>query len=166
MYILSLRTGLISNTCFPSRCVHKGIAKSEICNIARCREIPKHWQISLFWYETFIHFLSFSLSTRGERDTQFLLCRLFLHRPQSTPQLDCPAQSQISTNLFFKITKNLSLSLPGMTSSIPQSHFLPVGFIMTFVIVISSAHERELYSMCAPALSRIVQSPTKPNDKI
>ena len=40
--------------------------------------------------------------------------------------------------------------------------------MMTFVIAISSARERELYSMCAPApaLSRIVQSPTKPNDKI
>ena len=39
---------------------------------------------------------------------------------------------------------------------------------MTFLIVISSAHERELYSMCAPApaLSQIVQSSTKPNDEI
>ena len=39
---------------------------------------------------------------------------------------------------------------------------------MTFVIVTSSVHERELHSMCAPAraLSRIVLSLTKPNDKI
>ena len=39
---------------------------------------------------------------------------------------------------------------------------------MTFVIVTSSAHERELHSICAPAraLSRIVLILTKPNDKI
>ena len=39
---------------------------------------------------------------------------------------------------------------------------------MTFVIVVSSARERELYSMGAPAPapSRIVQNPTKLNDKI
>ena len=43
----------------------------------------------LFWYETFINFLTFSFSTRGERETPFLLCWLFLHRPQSPPpQLD------------------------------------------------------------------------------
>ena len=42
-----------------------------------------------------------------ERETQFLLFWLFLHCPQSTLQLDWPglAQSQISTNCFFKITK-------------------------------------------------------------
>ena len=47
-------------------------------------------------------------------------------------------------------------------------HFLSGVFIMTFVIVTSSARERELYSMCAPerALSQIVLSLTKPNDKI
>ncbi len=38
--------------------------------------------------------------------------------------------------------------LPGMTSFTPQLHFLSGVFIMTFVIVISSARERELHSMC------------------
>ena len=33
----------------------------------------KHWRLSLFRYETFIHFLTFSLSTRGERDTIFTI---------------------------------------------------------------------------------------------
>ena len=32
-----------------------------------------------------------------ERDTQSLQCLQFLHHPPPTPQLDCPAQSQIST---------------------------------------------------------------------
>ena len=96
--------------------------------------------------------------------------------------LDCPARVKISTNwpdkrsahpvatswigltAFLKNHQISSPSLPSMTSFTPQSYFLSGVFIMTFVIVISSAHERELYSMCAPAL--IVQSPTKPNDKI
>ena len=99
------------------------------------------------------------------RETQFLLCWLFLHRPSVNPHLDCPAQSQ---NLNSKMTKIPSPSLLGLMSFTPQSHFLFGVFIMTFVIVISSAREHELYSMCAPApvLSQIVQSPTKPNDKI
>ena len=43
-----------------------------------------------------------------ERETQFLLCWLFLHRPQSTappPSETGPVESQISTNVFFEITK-------------------------------------------------------------
>ena len=70
--------------------------------------------------------------------------------------------------LFFKITKNPSPSLPGMTSFTSQSHFPSGVFIMTSVIVTSSAHEREQHSMCTPAraLSQIVLSLTKPNDKI
>ena len=71
-------------------------------------------------------------------------------------------QRQISTNCFFKkITKIPSPSLPGLTSFTPQSHFISGVFIMTFVIVTSSARERELYSMCAPARAL---SLTKPND--
>ena len=67
----------------------------------------------------------------------------------NSPSWSGPAQSQISTNVFFEITKNLSHSLPGMTSFTPQSHFLSGVSIMTFVIAISSAHERVLYSICA-----------------
>ena len=33
-----------------------------------------------------------------ERETQFLLCWLFLHRSLVNPQLNCPAQSPISTH--------------------------------------------------------------------
>ena len=41
-----------------------------------------------------------------ERETQFLLCWLFLHRPQSTPQLDWPGpESNLNWHIFSKITK-------------------------------------------------------------
>ena len=75
------------------------------------------------------------------------------------------AQSWIST--LFEITKFSGHRFLAWRYSHP-SHISIWGFIMKFVIVISSAHEHELYSVCvwAPALSRIVQSPTKPNDKI
>ena len=42
-----------------------------------------------------------------------------------------------------------SPSFRGRTSFTPQSNFLSGVFIMIFVIVISSARQRELYSMCA-----------------
>ena len=68
------------------------------CNIAmiRIRETfimykmhrnpAKYWRLSLFRYETFITFLTFWLSTREERErqTQFLLCWLFVQRQLST----------------------------------------------------------------------------------
>ena len=110
-----------------------------------------------------------SFDTRRERHTIFTRLTVPTSPTVNSPSWTGPAQSQMSTNVFFEITKNLGPSFPGITSFTPQSHFLTGGFIMTFVIVISSAHERELYSMCATpalALSRIVQSPTKPNDKI
>ena len=98
----------------------------------------KHWWLSWFKYETFIIFFKFRFLTRGERDTQFFLCWLFVHRQLSThwlnqrtrahrsPWLDWPhpgpkinslrPASNLNSLLLFKITKNPSPSLPGMTS--------------------------------------------------
>ena len=77
----------------------------------------------------------------------------------------CLAQRQISTSCFFFKSPRIPAH---RFRAWPHLHFLSGFFIMTFVIVTSSARERELYSMCAPecALSRIVLSLTKPNDKI
>ena len=123
-------------------------------------------------------FLTFSFSTRGERETQFLLCWLFLHHPQSTPQLNSLAQSPISTNwpnkraahsvalswtalaqvqnstdvFFSKITKIPSPSFPGLKSFTPQSYFPSGVFMMTFM------------NTCTKSWT--VQSLNKPNDKI
>ena len=128
-----------------------------------------------------------------ERETQFLLCWLFhltkqtcctSRRPQTgltlsrfKSQLASPkpknqlASSSVRSQLiaFFQNTKNPSPSLLGMMSFTPQSYFLSGVLIMTSVIVTSSARVCEhLRSMCVPAcaLSRIVLSLTKPNDKI
>ena len=55
--------------------------------------------------------------------------------------------------LIFKILKFSEPSLPGMTSSTLQPHFLFGGFIMTMVIVISFACERKTVAIDnAPAL--------------
>ena len=137
--------------------------------------------------------MTFSFSTRGERDTIFTMLTVstsFFSRlpswtlsPESESQLTDPTNTRASCSpqtglasrsfksqltLFSKITKIPSSSLPGMMSFTPQFYFLSGVFIMTFVIFTSSARKRELHSMCAPArvLSQIVLSLTKPNDKI
>ena len=101
----------------------------------------------LFRYETFITFLTlvFQHEERETHNFYYADCSYIAH--SQPPQLDWagPAQSQISTNVFFKITKFSAHRFRAFT---PQSYFLSGGFIMIFVIVISSAHERELYSMC------------------
>ena len=125
--------------------------------ICRCREIRNTEDSPLFRYKMFINFLTLVFSIRGERNNFYYAdCTIWPKKRAAypvAPRWTGPAQSRISTNVFFKITKNLSPSLPGMTSFTPQSHFLSGGFIMTFVIVISSARVREQYSMsAAPAL--------------
>ena len=137
----------------------------------------KHWRLSWIKYETFITFLTFRFSTRGERDTHFFTMltvpsdpttRGASRRPNWTRQgsdLNSlrPASNLNSLFFFQKSPKILSPSLPGMTSFISPVHFLSGVFIMTSVIVTSYLH-----SMCAPtrALSRTVLSLTKPKDKI
>ena len=140
----------------------------------------------------FITFLTFRFSTRGESDTQFLLCWLFhltgpraahsqdptrfvqsqisTHWPnkhsrilQQTTGLALPKfESQLASNCFLKILKNPSPSLPGMTS-----FKSPVLFPIRVFFIMTSEREH-LHSMCthSRALSRKVLSLTKPKDKI
>ena len=110
----------------------------------------KHWRLSWFRYETFITFFKFRFSTRRKRDTIFL-CWLFVHRQLSThwPNQHACALPQF-TNLsgltqvrkinslrlnpnlnslfLFKITKNPSPSLLGMTSFTSPVSFPICGF--------------------------------------
>ena len=109
--------------------------------IKRSQRNPKNtkpWRLSWYRYETFITFSKLRFSTRGERDT-ILLCWLFVHRQLSTHwfnQRACahPAvhkhtgvaqvrkinslrlSPNLNSLLLFKITKNPSPSLSGMTS--------------------------------------------------
>ena len=144
-----------------------------------CIGIPKHWRLSLIQVQNYYWLLEFSLLTREERDNFYYAdYSIWPINARHIPltQLDWSRQgpkinslrptSNLNSLLFFKITKNPSPSLSGMTSFEPQSHFHSGVFITTSVIVTSSVHEREdLRSMCAPtrALTWIVQSLTKPN---
>ena len=128
---------------------------------------------------------------RRERDTIFL-CWLFVHRqlsthwpnqrmcvpcsPQTGPALPKSEKStrfvyvQISTHcFFFKITKNPSPSLLGMTSFTSPVTFLIWGFyydILDYHILPEHAGTPALMSSPTHALSRKVLSLTKPKDKI
>ena len=151
------------------------------CKMFICIGIPKHWRFSLVQIRNVYWLLEFSLWTRGERDIIFLLCWPFhltqqtrgaSHRPQ-TGLASSSFKSQLaSPNFGSQLTaffENPIPSLQCMTSFTPQSYFLSGLFIMTSVIVTSSPREREhLRSMCVPAraLSRIVLSLTKQNNKI
>ena len=60
----------------------------------------------LFRYKTSIYFLTFSFSTRGERDTISTMVTVpTLPTVNPPPSWTGPVQSQISTNCFFEITK-------------------------------------------------------------
>ena len=59
-----------------------------------------------------------------ERETKFLLCWLFLHRPSVNSQLDCPAQCQISTNWPNKRAAHpVAPSWTGLDQSQISTHF-------------------------------------------
>ena len=137
-----------------------------------------------FRYKMFINFFWLLVFRHKERESQFLLCWLF-HLTQQhaahpvvpnwpglarAKKSTCFVQRQISTNCFFKKSPKFSAHhFRAWRHSHPQSYSLSRVFIMTSVIVTSSACEHEyLHSMCAPAcaLSWIVLSLTIPNDKI
>ena len=148
------------------------------------RNPEKHWRLSLFTYKTFITFLTFRFSTRGERDTIFTMLTIppdpTMHSISRKPNWPVHAKARksisllsvpISTNYFFfkNPPKSSAHRFQAWCHSHPQSYFLSGFFIMTSVIVTSSPREHEhLRSMCAPtcALSQIVLSLTKPKDKI
>ena len=102
--------------------------------------------------------------TRRERHNFYHTdCSYIAYSHTPTPARLARARIKSQLTFFFQITKNLSPSFPGMTSFTPQSHFLSGVFIITFVIVISSAHERELYSMCVGTCTRTKPNSSKPN---
>ena len=109
-------------------------------------------------------------STRGERHNSYyanptqraehlVMFKISDCRDPKNPTTSSTAQIQLSTDSFSK-------------SSNSQDHHSNLisclGFIMTMVIVISFAHERKTVpnDYAPELLTRIVQSPTKLNDKI
>ena len=164
--------------------IYKNIQMREMFTCIGIPKFAKHWRLSLFRYETFITFMTFRFSTRGERDTIFPMLtvpsdpttRSVSRRPNwpGLAQIRKPTRFvlvQISTHCFFfkNHPKSSSHRFRAWRHSHSQSYFLSGVFIMTSVIITSSPREREhLRSMCAPTrvLSRIVLSLTKLKDKI
>ena len=164
---------------------HCNIAKYEYMKYSDTWNVHMHRNpetLSLFRYETF-DFLSLVFRHKERETHNFYYAdrsiwpnNRAVHPVTPTGLASSSFKSQLASpsfgsqlTAFFQNHQNPSPSLPGMTSFAPQSHFLSGFFIMTFVIVTSSALECEhLHSMCAPAraLSRIVLSLTKLNDKI
>ena len=137
-----------------------------------CIGIPKHWRLSSFRYETFYYFLDFYVfDTRRERVTRFLLCWLFVQRqlsihwpnirtciPQQTTGLASPrfvsqlASSSLKSQLtaFFKIPKNPSPSLPGMTSFTSRVPFPLRVFFLHLWLSHPPRARRNTCAQCVP----------------
>ena len=96
-----------------------------------------------------------------ERDTQFLLCWLNYLTPQTRCASCSPALSRISTNCFFKITKFSAHCFRAWRHSHPSPIF-SLGFLLWHLWM-----SYPLWTnVNTGTKSRIVQSPTKLNDKI
>ena len=156
-----------------------------MCDIYWCNEIRNTDDSPLFMYETFINFLTI-VFRHEERETHFLICWLYYLTQQthpvapkisvgrdlqssivSTPSWTGPAQSQISTNVFFKITKFSAHRFRAWRHSHP-SRISYLGFLLwhlwlSYPLCVSGNCAQ---CVCTCTNSRIVQSPTKLNDKI
>ena len=137
------------------------------CSIYICMSNTKHWRLSLFKYETFIH-LTFSLLTRGEGERYTIFT---MQTVPTSPTVNSPAglpQPRVKSQLvsFSKSPKISAHHFHAWRHSHP-SPISYLGFLLWHLW--SFVRKRELYSMCAaPAIAQswIVQSPTKRNDKI
>ena len=162
------------------------ILQIQICKMFICIEIPKHWRLSLFRYDMF-KFFWLLVFRHEERETQFLLCWLFLHRPsvnspaklagpesnlnslnQQThstsrnPQLDCPRPGSMSTNCFFQKSSKFPTH---RFRAWRYSHPSPVSYLGFLLWHLLLSHP-PCTSVNTCTNSRTVQSLTKPNDKI
>ena len=142
--------------------------KYEYIKYTDAEESTKHWRLSLFRYETFINFLSLVFRHEG-RETPFLLCWLFLHRIQPTPA-GCLAQSQ---NLNSPRVKSQLTAFFQKSLKFPAHRFwarrhwhpIPISYLGLLLWHLWFSHPpRTSVNTCTK--SRIVQSLTKPNDKI
>ena len=70
--------------------------------IYRCKEIRSTDDSPLFRYETFIYFLTFSFSTRGERDTIFTMLTVPTSPTVNPPRLDWSGPESNLNSLLFR----------------------------------------------------------------
>ena len=120
----------------------------------------------------------FGSSTRGERHNSYnannlqrvahlVMFKISVCRDLKNPITSSTVQIQLSTDSFSK-SSNSQDHLFRAWRHLHSSPFPVWGIIMTMVIVISFAHERKTApnDYAPEVLTRIVQSPTKLNDKI
>ena len=142
------------------------IYSSTYCKIHWCREIRNTDVSPLFRYEMFINFLTLVFQ-HEERETHFYYADCTIWPNKRTvhpvaPSWTGPAQSRNSTNVFFKITK---FSAHRFRAWCPIFYlgFLLWHLWLSYPLRVSMNCTQ---CVCTCTKSRIVQSPTKPNDKI
>ena len=142
--------------------------RSWLCKMYWCREIRNTGDSPLFRYETFINFLSlvFRHKERERHNFYYADCIIWPNKRAAHPVANAGlARPRVGSQLtsFLKSPNSQPIASGQDVIHTPVLFPIWVFFIMTFVIVLSAVRERELYSMF---VHRIVQSPTKPNDKI
>ena len=88
-----------------------------------CIEIPKHWRLSLVQVRKVYWLLEFSLSRRGERETQFLLCWPF-HLTQQTHGASRRPQTGLTSSSFKSQLASPSFGYQ-LTAFFPKSPRIP-----------------------------------------
>ena len=144
-----------------------------MCTIYWCSEIRSTDDSPLFRYETFINFLTLVFRHEERGTHNFYYTDYYLTQQTScasrSPQLDWtgPVQSWISTNVFFKITKFSAHRFRALHHLHPSSIFY-LGFLLwhLWLSYLLRACVNCTQCVCSCTWSRIVQSQTKPNDKI
>ena len=134
----------------------------------RYREIRNTDDSPLFRYEMFIYFLTlvFRLDKR-ERETQFLLCWLFLHGSKAllpTPASRTgPAQSQINNYRLFQNHPKISAHRFRAWRHLHASHISYLGFLLWHLWLSYPLRASVNCTQCVytSTNSRIVESPTK-----
>ena len=138
-----------------------------MCKIYWCRKTRNTDDSPLFRYETFINFLTlvFRYDERERHNFYFADCSYIAHN--QPPSWTGHAQSRISTNIFFKITKSSAHCFRAWRHSHPSPIFY-LGFLLRHLWLSYPlrASVNCTQCVCTCNKSRIAQSPTKPNDKI
>ena len=140
--------------------------------IYRCREIRNTGDSPLFRYETFINFLTlvFRHENRERHNFYYADCTIRPNKRAAhpvAPSWTGPAQCRISTNFFFKITKFSAHRFQLWRHSHPSPIYY-LGFLLWHLWLSYPLHVNVNCTQCVfnCTKNRIVQSPTKPNDKI
>ena len=140
--------------------------------IYRCREIRNTDDYPLFRYETFINFLTLVLrhEERERHNFYYADCTIWPNKRTAHPVASSwtgPTQSRILTCVFFKIAKFSTHRFRAWR----YSHTSPIfylGFLLwhLWLSYPQRASVNCTQCMCTCTNTRILQSPTKPNDKI